>query len=394
MKITDRTLVIRATQIAPGTVPGEIQVVPFGKWKGYKGAGGELVEFEVTKELGLKAIQYHRQFDERFPQRDLPIDYEHQTLSGGEAPAAGWYKNLYLKSDGIYTKVKEWTKKAEQYLLNKEYRYQSPVLMFNDVDGETGEKIPLWISSIALTNSPFLNGIAPVVAKDFKDSAIIFLTDSNSQQINGGNTMLQKILEMLGLPAEATLETIEQKIKALLEAPKTAAAKYKAAMTALGLTEDASADDVSAFALKHTSILQELGVKATDTIDQIKQVIVSAKQPGQQIDLKQYVLKSDFDALQVQLTEREFSEMINGHTQRGAVAKHEVEDFKADVKGNKISCKDLDARLKKRPDYSVVPLQEIEAKNAAPASSGLDANTIQIAASMGVSKEDLDKYGK
>lgn len=380
MKSENKIIVIRASLIPSGTVPDEIQVVPFGKWNGYK-QGGELVEFEVTRELASKAIDYHKKFNERFPQRDLPIDYEHQTLSGGEAPAAGWYKNLFLKNDGIYTKVKEWTKKAEQYLLNKEYRYQSPVLMFNDVDGESGETIPLWISSIALTNSPFLNGIQPVVAKNNSASTIIYLTDSNQSQptqpTKGVTTMptievvLQFLAKMLGLDPASTWEQIKTKLQSFMdtegkEPGETVAAKYRNAMKALSLSETATLDDVKAFGLKHTSILQELGVQATTTIDEIKTVIAAKAKGTQQVDLKSYVLKSDLDAVRLQLKTQEAKQIIAKHVQRGAVEPNEIDDFNSDIQNGRIELKDLDARLMKRADYSRVPLLEIDAKNVKP----------------------------
>ena len=39
---------------------------------------------------------------------DLVVDYEHQTLKGVEAPAAGWVKELKLE-DGNIVAVVEWT---------------------------------------------------------------------------------------------------------------------------------------------------------------------------------------------------------------------------------------------------------------------------------------------
>lgn len=33
--------------------------------------------------------------------RDMVVDYEHQTLSGSEAPAAGWIKALEAREDGL-----------------------------------------------------------------------------------------------------------------------------------------------------------------------------------------------------------------------------------------------------------------------------------------------------
>ena len=64
----------------------------------------------------------------------MVVDYEHQTLSDREAPAAGWIKKidgLAIKAkDGLWA-IAEWTEKARQYIQNKEYRYFSPVFWIN-----------------------------------------------------------------------------------------------------------------------------------------------------------------------------------------------------------------------------------------------------------------------
>jgi hypothetical protein len=70
---------------------------------------------------------------------DLVVDYEHQTLSGSKAPAAGWIKELEIRiagetpapQDGLYARV-EWTATAEKHLAAREYRYFSPVLRLED----------------------------------------------------------------------------------------------------------------------------------------------------------------------------------------------------------------------------------------------------------------------
>jgi len=50
---------------------------------------------------------------------DLVVDYEHQTLTGDRAPAAGWVKELILRENDIAARV-EWTPAAAEYLKNKE----------------------------------------------------------------------------------------------------------------------------------------------------------------------------------------------------------------------------------------------------------------------------------
>ena len=90
---------------------------------------------------------------------DLVIDYEHQSLSGGQAPAAGWIKDLEVREDGLWAQV-EWTSQAEGYLKQREYRYFSPVLRL-----DPATRRPQELMNVALTNIPAIQGINPVVAK-------------------------------------------------------------------------------------------------------------------------------------------------------------------------------------------------------------------------------------
>lgn len=90
---------------------------------------------------------------------DLVIDYEHQSLQGERAPAAGWIKHLEARPDGLWARV-EWTLQAQEYLRSKEYRYFSPVLR---LDPDTRK--PLALMHLGLTNVPAIKHLPPLVAK-------------------------------------------------------------------------------------------------------------------------------------------------------------------------------------------------------------------------------------
>lgn len=397
LKNSEQYIVVRATDLSMvNGVPMEIMVAPYGKWKGYQAADGTKIEFEITPGLCDELVAYHQSLKERFPLRDLVIDYEHQTENDMEAPAAGFmFSDVFKKADGVYARVKQWTKRAEEYLLNGEYRYASPVLIFNGYDKETGEKVPLRLKNLALTNEPFLDNYKPISAKDGGTPTLIYLTDS-PKPINGGITMLPEILKLLGLDANATIDAVKAKLdewkNAATSAATSVAAKYTSAMKELGLKDNASVEDVRAFALKHTTILQDLGLKATDTVDHIKQVIVAAKGgSAQQVDLKEYVKKDVFAALELQMKTRDVDNAISAAVQKGKIAPASAEEFK------KIALKDLtqfNDLMAKVPDYSAVPLQEIIAKDVKPHSTGADQNTLDVAEMAGVSKADIEKYGK
>lgn len=90
---------------------------------------------------------------------DVVIDYEHQSLQGRQAPAAGWVKDLDPRGDGLWARV-EWTSQARDYLQNREYRYFSPVLKLNPKSRK-----PEALMQVGLTNVPAIKRLPPLVAK-------------------------------------------------------------------------------------------------------------------------------------------------------------------------------------------------------------------------------------
>lgn len=126
--------------------PEYIKVLPLGHVSSEKG------DFVVDDE-SFRTMKEHMQRRKI----DIVIDYEHQTLHDVQAPAGGWIKELVLKSDGVYARV-EWTERAKRYLKNREYRYLSPVVMVRDKDRKVSQ-----LHSAALTNTPAINGMTPIV---------------------------------------------------------------------------------------------------------------------------------------------------------------------------------------------------------------------------------------
>ena len=129
---------------------------------------------------------------------DLVIDYEHQTLGDGPAPAAGWVRELVFDpAAGILARV-EWTDRATGHLSAREYRYFSPVFW---VDKKTGRLCGL--HSVALTNTPKHNRQLPLVAKH--------------QPVEGCMDILKKLAALLGLPEDATEEAVLAAVGGLAE---------------------------------------------------------------------------------------------------------------------------------------------------------------------------------
>ena len=90
-------IILKGGNVELEGAPETISVLPLGHVVSSKG------EFDVDEE-SYKAMK--AQIAKRGV--DLVVDYEHQTLKGVEAPAAGWVKELKLE-DGQIKAVVEWT---------------------------------------------------------------------------------------------------------------------------------------------------------------------------------------------------------------------------------------------------------------------------------------------
>ncbi len=137
---------------------------------------------------------------------DLPIDWEHATQhrasKGESAPAAGWIKQLELRGGALWGLV-DWTPRASEQVINREYRFLSPVF---DFDPDT-TRIARLVSA-GLTNKPnFL-----LTALNQENTEIMPVTISPA------------LLTALNLPATATEEQVlaaAAQLKATAQAANT-----------------------------------------------------------------------------------------------------------------------------------------------------------------------------
>ncbi len=136
-------------------------------------------------------------------EHDTVIDYEHQTLTGKEAPAAGWIAAKGLEwrgKDGLWAKA-EWTERAAGMIERKEYRYHSPVALSRKSDDRI-----VAIYNVALTNQPRIKNSAAIAAKQD-------ILDLINHHEKGANTMWEKLKKLLGLAADVdedkTFEAVE-----------------------------------------------------------------------------------------------------------------------------------------------------------------------------------------
>lgn len=160
-------------------------------------------------------------------ERDMVVDYEHQTLTGEEAPAAGWLDTLDARADGLWAHV-AWTERGRQYVASKEYRYLSPVIWVRDSDRRVIE-----LHSVALTNDPAIHGMRPLVAKrhtieeedgmDVKKLLAALGLDedaSEAQAIEAAEALVLTragVVTVLALKADAKPTEVEARVKELVE---------------------------------------------------------------------------------------------------------------------------------------------------------------------------------
>ena len=190
------------------TAPSEFMVIKYGLTETKK--NNEKSSYEFTPEDADKVIA---DFTEKG--RDCVIDFEHQSLSGNKAPAAGWIDSLTKTAEGLVAHIKYWTDEAKQLLEDGAYRYFSPVLYLS-------KKRPLALHSVAITNVPATLAIDPLVASDaiLEETAVITLDEDQEESAETlilkeerDMAVLQDISKLLGLElvklADGT-ETIDE----------------------------------------------------------------------------------------------------------------------------------------------------------------------------------------
>jgi len=239
-----------------GNPSSEIQLFKLGSFVHWSGTEFTVDEFFMNSMIAnfdaMKA-------EAKDPEHVIPIDFNHGSLEYGaeESKAGGWISELSKRDDGLYARV-TWTKAAAEMIKEQEFRFISPEFATGASD-EFGEDIEgAILYAAALTNRPFLKGMAPVTLNKGRRER-----ESVSE---GENTMKERLIQLFALAKDAGED-------AIVLAAKGASASLEAIRTGLGLKEG----DVTAAVLalkqerdKLTTSLKE----ATDEIVNIKAAAV------------------------------------------------------------------------------------------------------------------------
>ena len=88
-------------------------------------------------------------------------------VAAGGAPAQGWVLELRLgEHDGkvALLALTRWLEPARTYIRTERYKYCSVSVWLSAVDPQTGKDVGAVLTSIAITNNPFLQGLPPLRA--------------------------------------------------------------------------------------------------------------------------------------------------------------------------------------------------------------------------------------
>ena len=331
-----RKLVMTSAGISVEGAPEKVVLIPLGEVSSQKGPF-------LMDALAFKEIQSH------FASRgiDVVVDYEHQTLTGGQAPAAGWVTALELTDQGVEGTVR-WTEQAKQLLHNREYRYLSPVILKRKSDGRA-----VRLHSVALTNTPAIDGMVPMV-NSWNGLMVEGLEDIDFEEEDEKMDLKQMALT-LGLKETAT------------EAEVLAEMQRLKAQTQL---------------VANKAVLQELDLEESASLEDVKGALLALKNPAG------YVAAEAFRKLQEKVQRQEQQELVTLALSEGKITpaqKDWAEEY---------ALKDPEAFrkfLEKAPKVVLMD-DRLPCENTGKKTG--DELEMKINSMLGITQEEVNQYGK
>lgn len=201
----DRCRVVVLLGAMPATGLARLPILVTGKWV----KSGR--EFEIT----LDSFQTIIANFGKLANNDLNVDYDHacedlERAAGNPTPSAGRILSLDPPEpfgpdpDGkqrwiLYGRY-EPTARARNLIRDREYRYTSAAFASHYPDRETGDDQGLTLTSVALTNQPFLDELPEVVLSIKDDAEPLFnapsvaeVKNASRQSAEKGNTLMAKL---------------------------------------------------------------------------------------------------------------------------------------------------------------------------------------------------------
>lgn len=166
----------------------------------------------------------------------VPWDFHHASemdptegeISVNGTPAQGWVQELDVRegADGkaqLWAKTR-WLEPARTYVKNGQYKWASVVVLFDARDPVTNANVGAVLTSVALTNQPFVEGMAPLVAASKQAAQRVGASYFYAEPARTPEDAFESLRSMFGLPNTATVGEVLAQINKLQEWSRTGGA--------------------------------------------------------------------------------------------------------------------------------------------------------------------------
>lgn len=205
--------VVRDSIFNPGTTARLkwVQFAKLGQWTGHPAGAFQL----TTKEFGQICANFYATKN-----RLIPIDFSHVTeldptsgsLPETGAPAQGWAVDLDNRGvEGLWGLV-EWKPGVATKIDNGEFLFFSPAIRFNAKDRVTAANIGARMSSGAITNVPFIDGMQRIAASDAAASEVTVSMASRPMMVGKSHDFLAACRGCLRLDDAANADQMKAKL--------------------------------------------------------------------------------------------------------------------------------------------------------------------------------------
>jgi phage I-like protein len=271
---------------------------------------------------------------------DVVVDYEHATVFSDRAPASGWIKAAKVDQDqngnpSVLAQI-AWTDTAAAHIKAGEYRYLSPVIVWQTRERQTGRDAGTSIQSVALTNVPFLHELPEVRLNSFRS---VFQKQSEPEGEPMDEKQFQALCQTLGLdPKTATVAQVMEALGKL----QGNATQLDAINQALGVEGEANPVDVA-----NTLRAQATSVDPNELA----------------------TLRSTVSEMQTQQTNSQALQAVKAAQLEGKVAGDDTDNFKHALAWAQRDLKGFGDYIATLPAFSVAPGHQPQRQGSAATSS-------------------------
>ena len=179
----------------------DVQLLPAGEFVGRDGRPGKNLTWKLNDEQG-RALA--RRMTASYERVNFQFDYEHQSMlaeeNGQPAPASGWASTFeWRDGQGLFATNVEWTARAKQMIEADEYRYISPVLLYDKTSGVVTD-----VLNAALVGRPALDQYPATQQRVAQLNAGFFSSSLTNPEQSPMSPLLKAMLAALGLAETAT----------------------------------------------------------------------------------------------------------------------------------------------------------------------------------------------